>query len=229
MLPHFDVDVEVAAINPDLLRVIWLDDVSADGIGDNRMYEDLSGTEWSEVQAVIDEEAPLVRSAAQRATDADEFDQILNRTLAELYPDDNSDEGPLARFIALDAGVMSAVAALSAAGCVSTTSCRGHRRRGEPCPLVRFAADELRLTPILDAASRAGCGLLLDEDGMLQLYAVDTLAFVAFARELLLRRDALDAIETRVARQRPHKYVGDFVTDVRRRDLKSWPNTSESI
>ena len=45
---------------------------------------------------------------------------------------------------------MSAVAALSAAGCVTTTSCRGHRRHGEPSPLVRFATDEQRL-PVVQA------------------------------------------------------------------------------
>lgn len=32
VLPHFDVEVSVDEINPDLLRVIWFDEVADDGI-----------------------------------------------------------------------------------------------------------------------------------------------------------------------------------------------------
>jgi hypothetical protein len=208
--------------------VLWLDDVSSDGIGDNRAYEDLSGVEWPEVEAVVAEEDALLRRAAAQAADADEFDRLLDRELEDRYPGDDFDEGPLSPFIALDVGVISAVAALSASGCVSTTSCRGHRVSGEPSPLVRFTADERRLPVIQAAADHAGCGLLLDQDGMLQLYAADVLAFVAFARELLMRREALDAIESTVAIQRPPEFAGDLETDVRRRDLARVPGATES-
>ena len=150
MLPEFDVEPEVAQVDPGLLRVVWLDEVLADGVGDNLMYEDISGTAWPEVEAVILEEDELIRAAADRATDGDDFDRLVNYELEQRYPGDDFDDGPLSEFAGLDVGVMSAVAALSAAGCVTTTSCRGHRRHGEPSPLVRFATDEQRL-PVVQA------------------------------------------------------------------------------
>ena len=219
MLPEFDVEPEVAQVDPGLLRVVWLDEVLADGVGDNLMYEDISGTAWPEVEAVILEEDELVRAAADRATDGDDFDRLVNYEFEQRYPGDDFDEGPLSEFAGLDVGVISAVAALSAAGCVTTTSCRGHRRHGEPSPLVRFAADDQRLPVVRAAASNARCGLLLDEDGMLQLYAANVLALVEFARQMLQRRQAFDAIQTPVPSERLPGAVIDFLSDVRRRDL----------
>jgi hypothetical protein len=200
--PKFDVEPEVAQVDPGSLRIVWLDEVLADGVGDNLMYEDISGTAWPEVEAVILEEDELIRGAADRATDADDFD-----------------EGPLSEFAGLDVGVMSAVAALSTAGCVTTTSCRGHHRHGEPSPLVRFATEEQRLPVVQAAASNARCGLLLDKDGMLQLCAANVLALVEFARQMLQRRQAFDVIETPVPCERPPDAVIDFLSDIRRRDL----------
>ena len=219
MLPMFDVEPEVAQVDPGLLRVVWLDEVLADGVGDNLMYEDISGTAWPEVEAVILEEDELIRAAADRATDSDDFDQLVNYELEQRYPGDDFDEGPLSEFAGLDVGVMSAVAALSAAGCVTTTSCRGHSRHGEPSPLVRFATDEQRLPVVQAAAANARCGLLLDEDGMLQLYAANVLAFVEFARQMLQRCQAFDAIQTPVPSERLPGAVIDFLSDIRRRDL----------
>jgi hypothetical protein len=217
--PKFDVEPEVAQVDPGSLRIVWLDEVLADGVGDNLMYEDISGTAWPEVEAVILEEDKLIRAAADRATEGDDFDRLVSYELEQRYPGDDFDEGPLSEFAGLDVGVMSAVAALSAAGCVTTTSCRGHHRHGEPNPLVRFATDEQRLPVVQAAASNARCGLLLDEDGMLQLYAANVLALVEFARQMLQRRQALDAIETPVPCERPPDAVIDFLSDIRRRDL----------
>lgn len=116
MLPHFEVDIEVAEIDAGCLRVVWLDEVMADGVGDNLRYEDISGTSWQEVNAVIAEETDLIGSASLRAVDGDDFDRIADTELRELYVADDVDEGPLAAFADLDVGVMSAVAALSASG-----------------------------------------------------------------------------------------------------------------
>lgn len=219
MVPHFEVDIEVAEIDAGCLRTVWLDEVMADGVGDNLMYEDISGTSWQEVNAVIAEETDLIGSASLRAVDGDDFDRIADADLRELCVADDFDEGPLAAFADLDVGVMSAVAALSASGCITTTSCRGHRARGEPSPLVRFAADEERLPLVRAAAVSAGCGLLLDDDGMLQLYAADVLAFIDFAREAMRRSEAFDAVSTSVARQRPPGQAQDFFGNTRRRDF----------
>lgn len=219
IIPQFDVDIMIGSIDVGMLRVVWLDEVSYDGIGDNRRYEDLSEVEWDEIADVIAEEESLLHSAAAQAADGDEFDQILDRELEERYPGDEFDEGPLSSFASLDVGVMSAVAALSASGCVTTTSCRGHRLSGEPNPLVRFTTDEARLPLIQMAAERTGCGLLLDQDGMLQLYTKNVFAFVNFARDLLTRQEEFDAIETCVVMQRPADSDSDFYAEVRRMDL----------
>ena len=85
MLPEFDVEPEVAQVDPGLLRVVWLDEVLADGVGDNLMYEDISGTAWPEVEAVILEEDELIRAAADRATDGDDFDRLVNYELELRY------------------------------------------------------------------------------------------------------------------------------------------------
>lgn len=226
VLPQFNVDPEVAQVDPGLLRVVWLDEVLADGVGDNLVYEEISGTAWPEVEGVITEEDELIRAAADRATDNDDFDRLVNYELEQRYPGNDFDEGPLSEFAGLGVGVMSAVAALSASGCVTTTSCRGHRRHGEPSPLVRFATDEQRLPVVQAAASSAHCGLLLDEDGMLQLYAANVLALVEFAREILQRRQAFDAIETPVPLELLPEAAIDFLTDIRRRYL--WPTTPDT-
>jgi hypothetical protein len=220
MIPNFElaIPITVSPIDPDLLRVIWIDEISDDGVGDNRLYEDFSGIDWDDVSEIIREESALLQEASQGATSADDFDLAANRIIEERYPDNNTPDGALLDFLSLDLGVMSAVAALSASGSVSTTSCRGHNTGGEAAPLVRFTTDETRLPLILAAVSSSGCGLLLDGDGMLQLYATNILSFVAFARDLLKARDMFSASQTEVAFPRLPRYADDFTTAVRRKD-----------
>jgi hypothetical protein len=83
VLPKFDVEPEVAQVDPGSLRVVWLDEVLADGVGDNLMYEDISGTAWAEVEAVILEEDELIRAAADRATDSDDFHRLVSYELEQ--------------------------------------------------------------------------------------------------------------------------------------------------
>ena len=220
MLPHFDVDVRTDDIHPDLLRVIWTNEVTDEGIGDNRAYTDMTGADWSAVGQVIEAEATMLETAVANAVDATDFDRILGALMDVQYPGDDIDEGPLSEFATLDVGVMAAVAALSAAGCVSTTSCRGHSDHGEPNPLVRFTADENRLPLVRDACARSGSGLVLDPVGMLQLYAADTLTLLEFARRMVELRDRFDTIDSDVACDRPNDDLLDnYGVDLRRRDL----------
>jgi hypothetical protein len=219
MLPRFEVDPVVSEIDPGMLRVIWLDDAMTDGIGDNRHYQDIDGVTWQEVEDLIAAESDMVSAAASRALDFGDFDRIIDHEFASQCEDDDDDDGLLSDYVTFDVGVISAATALSAAGCVTTTSCRGHETRGEPNPLVRFTSDQQRLQAVRSAASSAGCGLLLDSEGMLQLYAPDVMCMIEFAREMLARRQQFSAVTTQVAVQRPDRYVGDFFADVRRRDL----------
>lgn len=219
-VPQFDVDVHVDDIDPDLLRLIFDDEVEDEGIGDNRLYFDVTGTTWLEVESIIEAEEALVMSVAENATDVDDFDRLIEQAMDTLYPGEDIDEGPLSDLSMLDLGVISAVAALAAAGCVSTTSRRGHRQTGEANPFVRFATDDLRLPHLREAAMAAKCGLLVDSVGMVQPYPVDVRAFIEFARQLLLRRGALFAIETPVSCARLDDEVLDQLDDPpRRRDL----------
>ncbi len=220
MLPHFEVDAKVDHVSAGNLRVVWIDEVAGEGIGDNRMYADMTGVGWSDVEEVIGAEAKLVSDAASRAGGIADFDRIADQLLDEQYPGEDLDEGPLSEFALLDVGVMAAVASLSAAGCVTTTSCRGHAQRGEANPLVRFSADGHRLPLIRAACTRSGCGLLLDHAGMLQLYAADVLALIDFAKQVLDLRDSFDQIEPEVACKRPgDNLLQNYDHDVRWHDL----------
>ena len=224
MLPRFDVEVRIDEINPELLRVIWIDEV-AEGIGDNRLYGDVTGTNWSEVEPVIAAEEALLKAAESNAVDAADFERIVRETIGEQYPGDDFDEGPLSAFLMLDGGVMAAVAALSAAGCVPTTSCNGNYGHGEPHPSVRFSTDECRLPLIRYASARSGCGLIMDSLGMLQVYAADVLAMVEFARQMAAFQHDFEAIDSEVACERPDdEYLYEYDDDLRRRDLHAVHN-----
>ncbi|WP_433612568.1 hypothetical protein ACQP2P_01695 [Dactylosporangium sp. CA-139114] len=165
-------------------------------MGDNLLYQEIAEVSWEEVAEAISAEQELL-AVASLATGDEDFDQradaaVRDRYTGERYTYDGTeiDEGPLTRFQDLDLGVMSAVAALVASGCLTTTSCRGHHsNRGERRPLVRFICDDKRLPLISAAAAEAGCGLHLDTWGMLQLYASEVNAFVRFASRLLARRE----------------------------------------
>ncbi len=129
MLPRFEVQATVDEIDPGKLRVIWTDEAD-EGIGDNRLYTDLTGVEWTEIEEVIAAEEAMIKSVESAATDAVEFERVIGEMMDKQYSGENFDEGPLSAFAMLDAGIMAAVAAPAAAGCVPTTSCRGHQEWG---------------------------------------------------------------------------------------------------
>lgn len=198
MLPTFPRSLTVKNIDADKLRVVWLEE-AVDGLGDNHEYREIAEISWDEVQAALSEERDLVAVAVTAAEDPDDFDNIADQLVRDRYTgewDANGpiDEGPLTRLDDLDLGVMSAVAALVAAGALTTTSCRGHHSdRGEPRPLIRFVCDDLRLPLISEAVGSAKCGLTVDTEGMLQLYASDVEAFLRFAEQIVSRRELFGA------------------------------------
>lgn len=201
MLPTFTEPISIGRVDPDDLRVVWLEEAT-EGIGDNRLYFEIADVSWDEAAETIAAERELVGIAAAEARDPDDFDRVADQLVLDRYSgdwDDDGplDDGPLARFQGLDLGVMSAVASLIAAGALTTTSCRGHHsNQGERRPLVRFICDEHRLPAIVSAAESANCGLLLDPRGLLQLYATDVEAFLRFSDEMVARRKEFGALPT---------------------------------
>lgn len=217
MLPMFPDRIEVEHIDADDLCVVWLDE-AVEGVGDNRLYREIAEVSWEEVAVAIPAERELVALAAAGAVDGDDFDRRADQLVRDRYPgewDDEGplDEGPLTSFADLDLGVMSAVAALVAAGALTTTSCRGHySSRGEHRPLVRFVCDDNRLPLISSAAVSAECGLHLDPQGMLQLYASDIEAFIRFAEQLAARGAAFDEFSMEGVFESMEVY-GDLIDD----------------
>lgn len=221
-LPRFEVEVSVEYINPADLRVVFDDEITDEGIGDNRLYFDTSGIAWAALPLILAEEKEIVLVASQNALCANDFDGFVGEIMARRYPDGDVSDGALWGFSELDLGVISAVAALSAAGCITTTSCRGHQSRGEAHPLVRFTTSGDRLGLIRGAAETANCGLLLDAAGMLQLYGTEIEHFMSFAQVMYDKRHEFDLINTRVGQARDmHDDLLNDVPEPRIRDLEA--------
>ncbi|MBF9131391.1 hypothetical protein I0C86_20845 [Plantactinospora sp. S1510] len=217
MLPTFPGLVTVEPVDPEDLRVVWLEEAD-EGVSDNQLYFVIAEVTWSEVQAAIDGERELIALAKAQATTDDDFDSVADQLVEDRYTgdwDDDGliDDGPLARFYPLDLGVMSAVAALVAGYALTTTSCRGHHsRRGEPKPLIRFICDDTRLPLIAAAATNAGCGMRLDSGNMLQLYGPDIDAITRFAEEMVSQRPRFDGLPADSAFESRTSY-GDYLDD----------------
>jgi len=172
-----------------------------DGESVNRGYVDLRGFSWRKVkESLALEEAFLKRLATEGGTDGD--DEIT---------DDESEQ-----LLCLDVGVASVVFALSAAHCVSVTSCRGGEGHAEAHPLVVFRCRQARVPDLLEAAEEAGCGLVNVDGGMLMVYAEDVGQMLGFARAIWARRHALRRLRVRGKKRRntvpPEQLSFDSVT-----------------
>lgn len=100
-MPRSDVEVRVDEIDPDMLRVIWKDEID-DGIGDNRLHTDVTGADWAEVEEVIVAEEALIIAAESGASDEGEFESVISEMMDEQYPREDFDEGPLSAFAITD-------------------------------------------------------------------------------------------------------------------------------
>jgi hypothetical protein len=144
---------------------------------------------WEDAVEALEVERDLVRDADSRASTAREFDSLLDGDL---------DDWQRIALRGLDAGVATAVLALNAAGCVTTTSCRGHAGRyasddGHDFPRVRFMADPARARLVRDAAEGTGCGFGV-EPPIAEVFASSLAEFMAFAKTMLSTRAAFEAL-----------------------------------
>jgi hypothetical protein len=96
MLPRFEVAVSVQKIDAGMLRVIWLDEVAEEGIGDNRMYIDLTGVDWAEVEEVITAAEELINAADSASSDEAGFERVIGEMMDRSVPGRGHRRGPAA-------------------------------------------------------------------------------------------------------------------------------------
>lgn len=167
-------------------------EAESDYLDGNREYAAaVLDASWSEATEALEIERDRLAVAA-RADNPDEFEDRLDGDL--------EDWEQLGTY-GLDLGVAAAVLALSASGCVTSTSCRGHAGRSGPdrdYPKVRFFSDRERGDLVSRAAASAGCGFGVDDEGVGMIWAPSVAEMMDFAAELSSRRSAFDALVPRL-------------------------------
>jgi hypothetical protein len=164
-------------------------EAESDYLDGNREYTAaLLDASWSEALEIERDRLAV----AARADDPEEFEDRLDGDL---------EDWELLGTYGLDLGVAAAVPALSASGCVTSTSCRGHAGRSGPdryYPKVRFLSDRVRGELVSRAAASAGCGFGVDDEGVGMIWAPSVAEMMDFAAELSSCRSAFDALLPRL-------------------------------
>lgn len=142
-----------------------------DGESFNRAYTDLRGLTWTDAKRTLKLEKETLSAT----------DYVLDAAEEVVSGDDDLHE----QIYGLDIGVASTVVALSAARCVTITSCNGAPGHNESYPLVAFRCRKARAPDILLAAEEAGCGLHPGLDGTLVVYAGNVSTLMRFAEALI--------------------------------------------
>lgn len=159
-----------------LSHLVWFEGDEAGagtGLGCNLDYEDLRGLSLEEVRRVVALESEQVATLLADGSGCDGCDDGCHRCHLEI-------EG-------LELGVVSAVAALSAIGCIPYTSCNGGVFGGEHTAdllIVGFYLRPPHVETVRDAARRAGVGLTNDRDGGVYVVTDDPRAMICFAMKL---------------------------------------------
>lgn len=159
------------------------DEAMSDYLDGNREYEPgMMASTWDDAAEALEvEQNRLVLSST-----------VTNDNQVETELDGDLDDWEAIALGGLDVGVAAAVMALNAAGCVTSTSCRGHPAvagDGRGYPRIRFFADPSRASIVLEAALASGCGMEVDGEGVGLLYAPSIAETIAFAAEIIGRRD----------------------------------------
>jgi hypothetical protein len=170
-------DVEISRL-VDCLRLRHpLDSaIAADHLGGNLSYSNLTGRTWAEVAEAIEFEHEMIASLTQDAPDVEIENEVLDFQM---------------QFFGLDLGVVSAVLALSAMGCVPIASCNGgafgEAPHHESYPLVAFYATPSECKAVLEIAESSALGIENGDAGELVLFADEIEKLVQFARSALAK------------------------------------------
>lgn len=134
-------------------------------------------------------EATLIAAADAASATVDDFDVILEQDLEDWQS---------LLLGGLDIGVAGTVLALSAAGCATSTSCRGHHT-GKPSPYevpeVVFWADIQRARAVREVAASTGCCFGVDDEGRASVWAPSVVEIMALAKELAARRETFEGLD----------------------------------
>jgi hypothetical protein len=166
-----------------------LDDLFSDTFDGNRLYDPgILDADWDDVRDAIEIEKDLISAADAGSTTADEFDAIL---------DEDLEDWQAMALRGLDVGVAAAVLALSAAGCATSSSCRGHHAQ-HPSPFVVpevvFWTNPERAGVIREVAAKVGCAFGVGDEGRASVWAPSVVEMAEFAGALLAERATLDAL-----------------------------------
>jgi hypothetical protein len=189
MVPR--TDIELALDDPGgVAGYPTVADLWSDTFDGNRLYDPsfLEAT-WDEVRDAIEIEDDLIARADADSDTADEFDTILD--------EDVEDWQELALGM-LDVGVASAVLALSASGCATSSSCRGHHTQHPSefaVPEVVFWTNADRAVVVREAAATVGCAFGVGDEGRASVWAPSVVEMLALAKELLARRSTFDLLD----------------------------------
>lgn len=158
--------------------------------GGNRRYIDLRNLSWAVARRVIEMEQGCI-SRIETAQDPGEIGSTIAEAMEDQleWEDLLEEVGPVA---ALDVGVASTTAALSAAGCIPITSCNAGAYGGwhyEEHPLVVFYARPEAAPLLMECAETARVGLEIDDElhHTLIVYADDIRKMCDFAKALSQR------------------------------------------
>lgn len=176
--------IEIRRENPDRAAGYPPLEVLTGGYVDgNRLYDsDFHDATWEDAIDALEVERDLVIVAHTQSTTWSDFEDAV---------DSDEDFDPFVT-CGLDIGVAGLVLALCAAGCATTTSCRGHVHGPFDYPLVRFFADIGRARIVRDCAIEAGCGFA--SGGPMEVWGPSVLHAIRLAHLLVYCRPAFERL-----------------------------------
>ncbi len=203
MIPKADIAPEIPCSLPGC-TMPSADEISEEGFGGFR------GTWWigrlrvEDAESMIAEEGALIALIDELASTPAEYEMLASSVegqdlelLAEPLRTAAVERG-LARFFAgedispldgLEVGVAGLAYALSAVGCLTAASCRGHiaQRSWSDCPVVIFAAPAWRVEILAELAALDSCGIG-SEGTLLAVYAASVRQTHNLAKRILNER-----------------------------------------
>jgi hypothetical protein len=141
----------------------------------------------AEAQACEQEHLPRLD---QNCSSVEDFDRMCEKLEGRWGDGDERDD----RLFGLDYGVAGLVLALNHVGVGTAVSCRGHS--GDQAwvgyPLVRCTTDACRLPILFELAGRCNCGVEVESDGLISVWAQSIMDTMSLGGEVLATRSRFD-------------------------------------